>query len=413
MKGDKGKRKKVSFFGLFGQGNLGNESTLQAVLYHLRRHLPDAEVNCICTGPETAAGIHKIPAVSMHEIFFKPGLICSNPITRILQKIFMGIPSELYRWVKAFRTLKGTDMFIVPGTQFLSDNLVGPFGWPYLVFKWSVTSKIRGCKLLFVSVGVGPLRSRLSRFFVKFALYLADYRSYRDDLSREYLGRIGFSLTDDPVYPDLAFSSPVSAIPQGSHNQKPVVAVGVKNYQGQYGPRSPQYRPEDIYHQYIDQIAAFVAWLLEHRYIVRFVIGDICYDTPVLADLRKLLIERKVKYDDLQIFDEPIETLEQLIAQLATSDIVVSSRFHNVLFALLLNKPVIALSYHEKFSALMEGPKLAKYNLHIDHFDSKTLSKTFLELEGNTDELKLHMGRKVEEYRASLDKQYRFIFRNL
>ena len=409
------KPKKISLFGVFGQGNLGNESTLQAILYNLRQRLPDAQVNCICTGPEATAKTYNITAVPMKGILVKPGLLRNNALARLLRKVIIGIPSELYRWFEAFRTLKCTDMLIVPGTQFLSDNLSNPFGWPYFVFKWSVTSKIRGCKLLFVSVGVGPLRHPLSRFFVKFALLLADYRSYRDNLSKEYLLRIGFDPTNDPVYPDLAFSLPIHTIPQCSRSNggKPVIAVGVKDYQGQYGPRPQQHRADDIYRDYIDKLAAFVSWLLEHMYTVRLVIGDMSYDTQVLSDLKKLLNERKVNYNTLQVIDEPIESLEQLVSQLATSDIVVTPRFHNVVFGLLLNKPVIALAYHEKFSALMEGPDLAKYNVHIDHLDANTLIGKFIELERNSDEVKLHISRKVEEYRTALDKQYRLIFRDL
>ncbi|TLY12971.1 MAG: hypothetical protein E6K86_10725, partial [Thaumarchaeota archaeon] len=114
---------KISLFGNFGQGNLGNDCTLQAILYNLRQRRPDVELNCICTGPEAIATIHNIAAVPIHDIFVTPGLLSSNPLARFLRKVFIGIPHELYRWLKAFNTLKGTDMFIVPGTQFLSDNL--------------------------------------------------------------------------------------------------------------------------------------------------------------------------------------------------------------------------------------------------------------------------------------------------
>jgi polysaccharide pyruvyl transferase WcaK-like protein len=265
-----------------------------------------------------------------------------------------------------------------------------------------------------VSVGVGPLRHRLSRFFVKSALFLADYRSYRDNLSRQYLRHIGFDSTNDPVYPDLAFSLPLPTTPHSNSNSgKPVIAVGVKNYNGQYGPRPPQIQADVIYRNYIDKVGAFVAWLLDHMYTVRLIIGDSSCDPQVRADLKKSLNERKVKYDTLQVIDEPIESLEHLISQLAASDIVVSPRFHNVVLGLLLNRPVIALAYHEKFSALMEGSELAKYNLHIDHLDINSLIAKFVGLERNSDELKLHISRKVEEYRTALDEQYRFIFIDL
>jgi polysaccharide pyruvyl transferase WcaK-like protein len=405
---------KISFFGNFGQGNVGNESTLQAILYNLRQHSPDAEVNCICTGPEATATTHNIGAVPIHDIFV-PGLLRKNPLARFLRKVFIGIPSELYRWLKAFNTLEGTDMFIVPGTQFLSDNLTGPFGWPYMAFKWSVTAKLRRCKLLFVSVGVGPLRHPLSRFFVKSALLLADYRSYRDDSSRQYMRRIGFDPTNDPVYPDLAFSLPTPTIARGSQSNrgKPVIAVGVADHHGQHGPGPRQHQADDIYRHYLDKVTAFVAWLLERKYTVRLVIGDVSYDTQVLADLRKSLHERKVNYENHQVIDEPIESVQQLISQLATSDIVVSPRFHNVVLALLLNRPVIALSYHEKLVSLMDAVGLSKYCQHIDHLDVDKLIDQLIEIEKNAEDLRPYIKQKTEEYRQDLDRQYAVIFKDV
>ena len=415
MKEAKRKQKKVSFFGNFGRGNLGNECTLQAILYNLHQHLPDVEVNCICTGPEATATTHNIAAVSMHDTFVKPELLRNTPLARLLRKLFIAIPIEFYRWVKAFRTLGNTDMLIVPGTQFLSDNLTGPFGWPYLAFKWSVTAKLRGCKLLFVSVGVGPLRHRLSRAFVKSALLLADFRSYRDDLSRQYMRRIGFDATNDPVYPDLAFSLPTPTIPRGRQNNtaKPVIAVGLKDYRGQYGPAPLQHQADDIYRRYLDMVTTLVAWLLEHKYTVRLVLGDISYDPQVVTALRKSLNERDVKYENHQLIDEPIKSQEELVLQLATCDVVVSARFHNVVLGLLLDRPVIALSYHEKFSALLDSPELAKYYLQIDHVDASTVIDKLLELQRNRDELKRHIRRRVDECRTALDEQYRFIFKDL
>src|ERR1700747_683268 len=64
-------RKKITFFGHFGQGNFGNESTLQAILHNLRRFLRDAEVNCITSGPEGTAAIHNIEAITIADILVK------------------------------------------------------------------------------------------------------------------------------------------------------------------------------------------------------------------------------------------------------------------------------------------------------------------------------------------------------
>ena len=43
-------------------------------------------------------------------------------------------------------------MLIVPGTGLLTDAY-GLGGWgPYSLFKWSLAAKLRGCRVLFVSV---------------------------------------------------------------------------------------------------------------------------------------------------------------------------------------------------------------------------------------------------------------------
>lgn len=302
-------------------------------------------------------------------------------------------------------------MLIVPGTQILSDNLTGPFGWPYLVFKWSIVSKLRRCRLLYVSVGVGPLSHPLSRLFVTSALMLADYRSYRDDVSRQYALSIGLDTTSDPVYPDLAFGLPIPPeSPDGvNHREKPVVAVGVLDYYGQFGSEPPRHR-DDIYRRYIHEIVAFIAWLLERSYEVHLVLGDLSYDPSVQTDITNSLSEEKIALQNLQVIKTPIESVEQLISHLAACDIVVSPRFHNVVLGLLVNRPVIALAYQEKFSVLMEELGLARYCLNIDHLDANTLVGRFVELEKHNNELKPLIRESVRKYRLALDEQYKLIF---
>ena len=92
LKDAKRKPKKITFFGLFGQGNLGNECTLQAILYELRQRLADAEVNCICTNPEVTSATHNIAAISMRDnIPVNWGLRHNNnPLAKLLRNVFVG-----------------------------------------------------------------------------------------------------------------------------------------------------------------------------------------------------------------------------------------------------------------------------------------------------------------------------------
>src|SRR5205085_7262149 len=157
------KRLKIAFFGHFDSRNFGNESTLQAILHHLRCYQPDAEVTCISTGPEATVATHQVDAIPISENLLVKSWLPRNPLLRLVRRVFIGIPSEPYRWINGLMRLRRTDVVIIPGTGLLMDAS-GLTGWgPYNLFKWSLIAKSCRCKLLFVSVGAGPIYSALGR----------------------------------------------------------------------------------------------------------------------------------------------------------------------------------------------------------------------------------------------------------
>ena len=95
----------------------------------------------------------------------------------------------------------------------VGDYAIGPLDLHYDIFRWAVAAKLCRCKLLFVSVGSGASLHPVSRRFIRMGLALADYRSYRDGSSKEYLRAIGVDVKNDAVFPDLAFSLPTAVLP--------------------------------------------------------------------------------------------------------------------------------------------------------------------------------------------------------
>jgi polysaccharide pyruvyl transferase WcaK-like protein len=271
---------------------------------------------------------------------------------------------------------------------------------------------MRRSKLLFVSVGGGPLDRPLSRWIVKSAISLADYRSYRDRSSQHYLQSIGFNTSNDFVYPDLVFSSPRSEIPTSPHRDgnRPVIGLGLMDYYGQ--DCNPE-QGEQIYQNYIQTLTHFAAWLLDNGYSVRLLIGDLAYDTRARDDAFRMLQENGVVSDPSTVISEPVASAEELWTQLAQTDMVVATRFHNVLLALMLNKPVLALSYHEKVRSLMAGMGLAEYCEDIAGLEVPRLRQRFSALMANAEVFKSSVKKKAEEYRGALDEQYKHIFNDL
>jgi polysaccharide pyruvyl transferase WcaK-like protein len=403
------KTKKIGFFGLFGQLNWGNECTLQAIIHNAQRHLSGLEIYCICTDPEDTSKRFGIPAFPIKAIYRRAWWGQNNQWLRLLRKGFFLVPIEILHWVKAYRTVKGTQMLVFPGTGLLTDFSRRIFGRCYEIFKWSIIAKLCKCKLLFVSMGAGPIRHPLSRWFIKSALSMADYRSYRNDYSRQYLKGIGFETNFDPIYPDLAFSLPRSMMPESKNcnRQRPVIGVGVMNYDKYY---TNQQGGENIYRDYIEKTCSFVTWLLDNHYTVRMLMGDTLYDSSVKEDLKNMLKKREHDYEDGNILDEPINSVEQLLSQLATTSVVVSPRLHNIILALMLNKPVISLSYHDKIASLVADLGLTEYSQHLDHLDVDRLIEQFMQLEKNAEKLLPSIRKKAIEYRKALDEQYSLIF---
>jgi len=397
---------KIALFGAFGVGNLGNECTLQALFHNIRRYVPNAEILCICLGPDEVRLAYNIRATLIEEI---PLSHLANRALRLLRKIFVRIPLEIFRWLKAFATLSDVDLLIMTGTGMLGDFGISPLGLHYQILKWTVLAKLRRCKVIFLSVGAGPLRQPLSQRIVKAALSFADYRSYRDTFSKDYLESIGFDTQHDHVFPDLAFSFPAQMLPHNSNNRnsRAVVGVGVMTYLNRTGAS-----PEDdrIYSKYIGKMGDFVSWLLEQKYKVRLLIGDVAYDQSATRDLKTYLEKTNNPYENGAIIDEPAASVNEVLSQLAASDFVVASRFHNILLALMLAKPVLAISYHEKSDALMASAGLAEFSQDIEHIDVDKMIQQFQSMEEKADSTELRLQRNAAACRAALDDQYTRIF---
>lgn len=398
---------RVSFFGHFGGLNSGNESTLLAILSRLRSLFPESEFCCICTKPEAVVARNGIEAI---QITTRGARIWDReiPMTRRVPMAFLGVGAELRQYARAFTKLKGSDMLIVPGTGLVTDAYCLSHWGPYSVFKWVLMAKLRGCRVLFVSVGAGPIDRVRGRVLVKAALSLADYRSYRDESSRDCLRRIGFRAKRDPVYPDLVFSLPeafLSPDHSRSDGAKRVVGLGLMAYAGMQCADNS--RPE-TYTAYLESLADFATWLLEHDYDIRLLLGD--DDTIVIKEFRSVLQARLGGYDEVRIIEQPIASVQDVLAALAATDVVVATRFHNVLLSLLLNKPVIAVAFHHKCSSLMRQMKLDDYCHELDQVDAGRLIAQFRKLEQNREAVKCAIGQGVSEARAALDEQYDLLF---
>jgi polysaccharide pyruvyl transferase WcaK-like protein len=192
--------------------------------------------------------------------------------------------------------------------------------------------------------------------------------------------------------------------------RRPVAGIGLMNYAGRLSVDKPC---KTTYLAYLEKLVIFVRWLLAREYDVRLLIGDVLHDRHVTEEFMELLKEHASTYDERRIIGEPAFSVEHLLSQLATIDVVVATRFHNVLLALLLNKPVISIAFHHKCVSLMSEMGLKEYCQDINLLDADMLIEQFCNLEKNAEKLRPLIKQKTDEFRGALDEQYNFIFNRM
>ena len=400
--GPRGLRVEITFFGHFGTLNTGNDGTLLAVVSSLQALHPDWTFGCVCTAPEVVSerlGIEAVP------ISTRTARLWDRQVGfgRRLRSAIVGVGQEIMEWVSAYHALDGTTMFVIPGTGLLTDAF-GLSAWgPYNLFKWSLVARMRGAKVRFLSVGAGPIYGWLGGRLLRHALSMADYRSYRDDASMQCVKSIGVDTTHDCVVPDLAFSLPRHVFPATERlpGRRRLVGLGLMMYPGRYSTSQPKV---DTYPKYLESVVVFVRWLLAHNYDVRLLLGD--GDESVIGELGDLLRTRLGSYDEARVSHAPIASVEDLLAQIETTDIVVATRFHNVLLALVLGKPVLAISFHDKCASLMRDVGLADYCQDVHELEVERLLEQFQALEEHAALVTANIEARVEKYRRALDAQY-------
>jgi polysaccharide pyruvyl transferase WcaK-like protein len=404
-------KQKIVVYGLFGQRNWGNEGTLMAGLVNIKKFRDDngLEIICVCTDPEDVIekyGIVSFP-IQCPAVSFLDGR--EDLVSKFIRKVFIRIPAEIIHWIKAMKAIWGSKVMIAPGTGLLNDYATSAFGRPYDILMWTLLSKLCACKIFFVSVGAGPIRSKMSGFFIKMAMRVSDYRSFRDEYSRDYVKKIGFNSSNDPIYPDLAFSLPMSmfAVEEKKAMNGNVIGVGLKDYYGEEGMR---HKGQDVYTKYLHKMVQFVVWLIKRNYTVRLLVGDSLYDEPVKNDLLVLLAEYDMMLDKQNILFESVANVEELLSQISEVDLVISPRFHNIIYGLMLNKPVISLSYHQKFAPLMDDLGLSDYCQDLGQLDIDMLIYQFEKLKENNEDIMMDVAKKKVQYSAKAQEQYSYIF---
>lgn len=391
---------RIATLGWHGAGNLGNDGCLEAMLRFIRREYPDAEITAICPGPEEAAETFGVAGVQMR---WEPKSLA----VRAINKLALKTPSALVNWINTARHIGRFDFLVVPGAGLIDDYRTNFLGRPSVLRRWCAAAKRAGVGILFVSVGADPIRNALSRWVVKPVVSMARYRSYRDAGSRAYMQSIGVDESATPIYPDLAWGLPEPSERQAAgRDGRLTVGVGVMAYHGWTSIEAGH----DVHSAYVEKITTFVDWLAGRGCRVRLLVGE-------KSDMRVVnaVSERaQCVSSDAWIAPTPAQSLHDLMTQIAGVDVVVASRFHNVLCALKMGRATISLSYMPKCNELLEQAGVpAGFHQMIETFDLDVLKQQFERLIAERAALELTIEDRVKALKAQLAEQEALLVREV
>jgi polysaccharide pyruvyl transferase WcaK-like protein len=388
-------RRSIAFFGLFGVTNLGNEASLRAGIQVVRRLDPDAELSCICHYPEAVEREHGIAAYSFH-MAGRLDRWHDGPRWRwMLARPLV----EVNRWVAAFRFLRTVDLVIIPGTGILDDFGVRPWQMPYILYRWSLLTRLTRTRLAYVAVGAGPIRERANRWLMRAAVGQADECSYRDEGSRDFMASIGRDTARDRVVPDIAFA----LIPpdDGVERDRPTtVGLGVMAY---YGWENSSTRGAEVYRRYVDTVAEVGRRLLDAGHSIRLLVGE-GTDQEAVDDLTPVLTAG-ASGDRAHVETGHIDTMDELFHEIGRTDVVVATRYHNVVAALIMGRPVVSAGYAEKNRWLLADVGLDSHCQSVDAIDPERIVASVADLLARRDEHVERIRKQTASWRGEVEAE--------
>jgi polysaccharide pyruvyl transferase WcaK-like protein len=188
-----------------------------------------------------------------------------------------------------------------------------------------------------------------------------------------------------------------------------VIGLGVMDWADRYSKHGPGDATQTTYFQ---SIAKMAIWLLARGYNIRLLIGDF-WDVNAKQKFLQLVAQDLGTYDRRRIINEPIHSVGDLLSEIATTDAVVATRFHNIILAFLCEKPVISISFHHKCDSLMAAMGMSDYCLNSGELEPDALIETFCRLELNADSLKPLIKERIKGFRNALDQQYPLILNGM
>lgn len=419
---------RIAIMGHVGNGNLGDEAIIAAVIARLRARAPDVDLVAFSSNPPDTAARHGLttfpirlmaerrgpeseaaeppgPASGVAErirrrpwlkALLRPAVVTARRIASLVRETLFDL--------RSLRRLRGVRLIVFAGSGQLNDDIDGAFGYPLVILRWTVLARLRGAAVAFASIGAGPLEYRLSRLFLKLALRLTAYRSFRDPSSLAIARRLR---APEPcrLVRDLALSHPRFG-PEGppAHpDRAPCVGINPLPF---LGGGSWQMQDRSRYDGYVAAHAELARGLAAKGWRVVLFPTQIRMDPETIEDIVGRLAAGGAPEASRVESATGIADVADLFDVLEQFDLVVATRYHGVLLALASGIPTVAVSYHPKTRDIMEHMGLAPWCLGLEGLSGSVLLERTADMASRLGEVRATLARQRGRDLADLLRQY-------
>ncbi|HEX6707571.1 MAG TPA: polysaccharide pyruvyl transferase family protein [Albitalea sp.] len=391
--------KRIGLLGMYASANLGDTAIQQAVMQALRARRPDIEFVGLCTDPEDAARTFGIRARHLSGAggLFDGGAGGAPSWTADAGIDPQSFPAPLHLVASARRIARhmaGLDMLLVSGSGQIDDFWGGPWEQPFRLLAWSGAARRQGKPVGVFGVGVDQLLTRLGRSFCRRALERAQLRVVRDGGSLDALRSLGLTGPVE-VAPDPAFHLTDRGA-AGNASAGPAFAV-VSPIARQAWPGA---EPEE-YEAYLAALAAAADALQRRSLEVRFVCSQTRMDPPVVERVRQ-----RMRTDAGATREVPVATVDEYMREVRDARVVVGSRLHAMILALVAGAPVVAVSYARKVRRQLEDIGLGRQVLDLRGLRRDELLARIEEVLDDEQPLREHIRSRTVAFRAQLDEHF-------
>lgn len=330
------KKYRVVISGYYGFQNAGDEAMLTAILESLYEQLPDLEITVISGNPKETREKHGVHAVSRLNF---------PHIMTVLQRC---------------------DMLISGGGSLLQDVTSKRSLYYYLsimrLAKWL------GKKVFLYAQGIGPLHKPQARKTVAEILNTVDAITVRDQASARLLRDLGVHRPPIHVTADAVLAMHRSDVGVG---RMLLQNAGVEGAKPRLGVAIRQWQKESHFKVELAQIFdRLISRDIEIVFLPMHYPEDVQAAEEVVSYMQNI--------DSVHILRAAYTTSE-MMGIIGNMDVVLGIRLHALIFAALMNIPLVGISYDPKIDSFLATIGETSFG-NIHHIESAALEKRLADI---------------------------------